>query len=633
MTKVYRKSDGSQVVIGASKSASRFRASAVAAQVAQFGNATIAGEGGFKPLVNEAEVDLVSYDSLVSGSLGAYTPSISGGRLVFDATGAPDGAVLRCSTASGTVDITISQITGKSVATASELAVALFNHAASGSGALTIYVRPVLLDLSNGGGNGIFHQRTFTASNPCTVTKHPNSPVWRGTNRSLMYDTQYLTVEEFRFERNVDGAGDHFLIAGKGAGSGTRYCTIQNGSFIGSAPTAAQLVDTADWATGAEGQGIKLAYPLDMQNANTYGMTYRNLTMTNVYWAGNYYIDGPTLMDGITIDTVYYDGVRLTGPGASGSEDVKVFRNISLQNAFGKNNENTGGTAPHLDVIQWISGGQKNCVFDKIVAAKGPYRADVMQMLQTNARMFRSVWHRIANTNKSSPWGWNPEGGTDLVVSQSTFIDDDLTSSTQLRVGNPLGSAGRIVLQNIACRDIATLANTTTIDATDPGTLETINSQINTDFTAQISGSSTPATAAARLLALAPVAGSTLDTAGQGAIGDGDWRDVSPPPLHGPAPTVTALSATSLRVTPGESYGHGNTDLAQQSIASMHLFYKESSASSWTVVEDLPVTGGTGDVYDITGLTSGTSYDVAYRYVGANGLIGPKSIETVQATT
>jgi hypothetical protein len=84
---------------------------AVANQTATFGTLTIALAGGFKP-VNSSGItrDLSSYNSLVSGSLGAYTPSVTGGKLVFSgASGAPNGVVLRCGLASGgTVDITIS---------------------------------------------------------------------------------------------------------------------------------------------------------------------------------------------------------------------------------------------------------------------------------------------------------------------------------------------------------------------------------------------------------------------------------------------------------------------------------------------------------------------------------------------
>jgi hypothetical protein len=84
----------------------------VSNQTATFGALTVAGRGGFKPVDSNGDtVALTTYNSLVSGSLGVYTPSISSGALVFSgAAGAPNAAVLRCSHAGGTVDITISSL-------------------------------------------------------------------------------------------------------------------------------------------------------------------------------------------------------------------------------------------------------------------------------------------------------------------------------------------------------------------------------------------------------------------------------------------------------------------------------------------------------------------------------------------
>lgn len=79
-------------------------------QTVPFGALTLAGAGGAMPLdSNNQEVTITSYDSLVSGSLGAYTPVVSGGALTFTgAAGAPNGAVLRCTVAGfGTRDLTI----------------------------------------------------------------------------------------------------------------------------------------------------------------------------------------------------------------------------------------------------------------------------------------------------------------------------------------------------------------------------------------------------------------------------------------------------------------------------------------------------------------------------------------------
>jgi hypothetical protein len=108
-------------------------AGGITAQTAIFGAETPAGAGSFQPYTTEWEpFELTSYDSLVSGSLGPYTPVVSGGRLSFTgAAGAPDGAVLRCNHAGGTVNIAISSPANtRAVASTSELQTVLGLHAA-----------------------------------------------------------------------------------------------------------------------------------------------------------------------------------------------------------------------------------------------------------------------------------------------------------------------------------------------------------------------------------------------------------------------------------------------------------------------------------------------------------------------
>ena len=85
----------------------------VADQTAEFGADTPAGQGGFRPVGSNGQaITLTAYQSVVSGSLGSYVPSISGGRLVFNQAGAPHGAVLRCAHSGGTIDIAISRVSG-----------------------------------------------------------------------------------------------------------------------------------------------------------------------------------------------------------------------------------------------------------------------------------------------------------------------------------------------------------------------------------------------------------------------------------------------------------------------------------------------------------------------------------------
>lgn len=73
-------------------------------QIASFGALTLEGAGAY-----DAGVPLTGYDSLLSGSLDGYTPTITPeGRLAFSgAAGAPNGATIRCTSAGGPVDIQI----------------------------------------------------------------------------------------------------------------------------------------------------------------------------------------------------------------------------------------------------------------------------------------------------------------------------------------------------------------------------------------------------------------------------------------------------------------------------------------------------------------------------------------------
>lgn len=149
---------------------------AVANQTATFGAATIAGAGGFKPInASGATRDLSTYNSLVSGSLGAYTPSISGGKLVFSgAAGAPNGAVLRCGLAAGgTVDITIATSADTySASTVAEIQAAC--SAIGSAGGKTVLVRRGTYDTSPlgsvGFGNGVTYSSEVVILGEGTAT-------------------------------------------------------------------------------------------------------------------------------------------------------------------------------------------------------------------------------------------------------------------------------------------------------------------------------------------------------------------------------------------------------------------------------------------------------------------------------
>lgn len=99
------------------------------AQTATFGTVTPAGSGGWRPQLASGAVEaLTSYNSLTGGSLGAYVPSIVSGRLVFTGggAGAPNGAVLNCTGASGRVyNVTIATAAArKDIAAVSDITAA-----------------------------------------------------------------------------------------------------------------------------------------------------------------------------------------------------------------------------------------------------------------------------------------------------------------------------------------------------------------------------------------------------------------------------------------------------------------------------------------------------------------------------
>ena len=113
----------------------------LANQGATFGALTLAGAGGFKPVdASGNTVALTSYNSLVSGVLGSYTPSILNGGLRFTgAAGAPNGVVLRCGYAGGTVDITVTTAANTySVSTAAELDSAVSSMGSAGGKTISL---------------------------------------------------------------------------------------------------------------------------------------------------------------------------------------------------------------------------------------------------------------------------------------------------------------------------------------------------------------------------------------------------------------------------------------------------------------------------------------------------------------
>lgn len=163
-----------------------YAAPTLANQTVPFGALTLDGAGGAMPLdSNNQEVTITSYDSLVSGSLGAYTPVVSGGALTFTgAAGAPSGAVLRCTVAGfGTRDLTIStEANVYSARNEADMAGILALSDAT-LASKTIKMRPGRIRWPNAG----LDARDYGNGTPLTITSHVaanRTTLWEETNQT-----------------------------------------------------------------------------------------------------------------------------------------------------------------------------------------------------------------------------------------------------------------------------------------------------------------------------------------------------------------------------------------------------------------------------------------------------------------
>lgn len=172
---------------------------------AAFGAKTIATKGG--AMGRDAQnqpLTLTGYQSLVTGSLGTHTPVVANGRLHFTTAGAPDGAVLRCTHAGGTVDLKISTVANAySVASLAE-ADAAYEAAVLGDEILMRQggynldgaVREII-------GKGTAPTGTWTGSNYVTVKPHTGDTVtvgrWEINAGGVAATSQYLRITGIDF--------------------------------------------------------------------------------------------------------------------------------------------------------------------------------------------------------------------------------------------------------------------------------------------------------------------------------------------------------------------------------------------------------------------------------------------------
>ncbi|MDP3940170.1 MAG: hypothetical protein Q8R92_18805 [Deltaproteobacteria bacterium] len=305
-------------------------------QNAGFGALTLASSGGFKPIdTSNNEVALTSYDSLVSGSLGSYTPSISGGRLVFDLAGAPDGAVLHCSHAGGTVDLTISsEADTYSVASQADWNAVLDLTTATISGK-TIKARPGTSITSRIASTFDFRNRQFAS--PLTVSSHD-------TNSKGTWD-------QFQFRRcsNVvlDGVNitnqdsNHFVMLIEEVSTGCADITVQNCTMAGIFKDP-----NGDYSEAG-------SYGTNSTGVSTNGGNHSNITIydnliEDVDKAFNVSATGTIDIQGNEVHRFYRDVCQITWPGASVA--VTMSYNVASQ-PIGRSDD---ADNPHVDFLQFI---------------------------------------------------------------------------------------------------------------------------------------------------------------------------------------------------------------------------------------------------------------------------------------
>jgi len=192
-------------------------AASTADQIVTRGANTGSGKGGLQPLASDGSaIPLTTYQGLQSGSLGGLTPSISGGRLTFTGgSGAPDGAIIRCGYAGGTIDLEIAEVPNRvdvaSLAEYNALTTTGANYSALS--ASHIYFQP-----GNYGAAQLYRRRVPTATNSLMLegsksavfTQWVFDDVWDNVSVS---EAEVVTLKGVTVHRNDDpGSPDSVAI-------------------------------------------------------------------------------------------------------------------------------------------------------------------------------------------------------------------------------------------------------------------------------------------------------------------------------------------------------------------------------------------------------------------------------------
>jgi hypothetical protein len=343
-------------------------------QAATFGAQTPAGTGGWRPqLASGAVESLVSYNSLTSGSLGVYTPSISSGRLVFSGgAGGPNGAVLRCTGASGRVyDVAVTQVANrrdyatnaeivanKSIAANLGLTAAIRQNAQipskdrqvagddflTGSGQSQMdagFTQPITLLGEGAKISGEYHMRSFRA-----------------------YAPSGLTFKNMLFPDDVN-AGPCILVES----SSTRK--NQNITIEECECTVTYQVDVVgDWSTGFGSTGFSKQRMIYITGGWTKNIKVINNRFIGGYLHAEIAYNGFLEYSGNYQESPYFDYRKTSCPANYGANNVRLESgNLKLKPLLYSVNE-TAETAPHGDMDQVVNGGPGTLVtyFDADIA-------------------------------------------------------------------------------------------------------------------------------------------------------------------------------------------------------------------------------------------------------------------------
>ena len=605
---------------------------AAASTTAYFGADTVANAGSWRPETTLG--DEVTLTGIVSQTGMTRTWAVTGGALVCtNGTPAVDNTkTLTVSTASGNIVVTISTVANAwSVADATELRAAL---AATNASPATVYLRPRLYDLGNGSGSatptglGVFHVRTYTATNRRTVDKHPGQvkKPWSVDTGSNTRTTQYLTIKNFRFTvaSTAFGRNNAVLYCDNANGGGVVKLYLDNCDFEAPSIPIEVLTDPTPWTTGYTGPTFT---PLKLMGTTGAfrGTQITNCTFRNVWHAGDYTVREDFKFNNNMIDTYYFDGIRLFPQTSlwTGSSDTmpKEITGNTIINSFGRQNEirNADGTAtnaPHTDAQQIISGSISDCLWWKNIFAPGALRANQTSSMQTNGSVSRSIIGGVYMNGPDLPWGFNPPGGGYLVITGTWLHDNGGGTEIRISANTQNNAFGENLLKHLWCRNGNTSgfsqngSNFAAIDAVRQVRDATVLTAAGTSITSNFNYTPRPPTIADVIATCTPKVGSAADTNGYGALTtSGAWRHDEWPPMHGEPPTL-ANAGADLLITPSVS------KLAYATPTNWEYAYRNAVGAVWTEVGGLSGANATLLAPNKTGI------EVMARWIGTNGLKG-----------